>query len=764
MSVCRRATARGAKEPRISCRYGLVAEILRTILRRDAVAKVLGFLGALSAFGLSLACLAAPSNAVVETAAGARGCNVASESCYGLQPRNVTSAVDGDSATVGSFGNAAAHPVLHAVGTYAIYWDPYDLYRPEWQGLIDGFFANLGSAGGQRGNLFATNEQYSDSTGKPAGDSYPFHGAYTDTAPYPSATCTDPEPLQVGAVTCLTDAQVRTQLETFVGQHGLPKGMGSIFYVLTPPGVTICLDAGGAGGHCSNHTGTISEETESYKRSFCSYHSDISPSNRVEGDASTILYAVVPWTAGGLGNYYILPEEPAYDCQDGGFNPTSKKPLEQKEHPKEHSTAENEAISKMSPEEKVEQAEKEQREGPHEEEPNQIAGVGWAGDHAFGLPDLIINQIAVEQLNTVTDPLLDAWQDSSHNEATDECRNWFELEPIGGSLVAPEGSEAGTLFNQSVGTGNYYLNDAFDLAADRLPNSNSACVGGAFLEPRFTATSPVNAGEVVGFDGMESHITLSATGLTLGTPTRYATYTWNFGDAGLGDETPVVSGYAPGSAPCETPWLSTEPPASLRPPGVWIGCAASVYHPYKYGGTYKVSLTVTDVGGNTASTTHEVTVIGAGPPASSSSSASGSGTTPVVSKVAPIPTASAAILSRMLPTATRSGLVVTYTVNEQVAGYFQVMLASSIDKRLGIGGAPAIGLPKGSPPERVIATAVLVTLKGGRSTVRIKFSKHTAERLDTLGRVALTLRLVAHNATSAKPVSVTVIRTVTLVH
>ena len=45
----------------------------------------------------------------------------------------------------------------------------------------------------------------------------------------------------------------------------------------------------------------------------------------------------------------------------------------------------------------------------------------------------------------------------------------------------------------------------------------------------------------------------------------------------------TVSGYAPGAPACEEPWLSP--------------CAASVFHSYQYGGTYEVTLTVTDVGG-----------------------------------------------------------------------------------------------------------------------------------------------------------------------
>ena len=62
---------------------------------------------------------------------------------------------------------------------------------------------------------------------------------------------------------------------------------------------------------------------------------------------------------------------------------------------------------------------------------------------------MIINQIAVEQQNTVTDPLLNAWQDASGNEATDECRDFF-APVLGGSVTANEETDAGTLFNQSL--------------------------------------------------------------------------------------------------------------------------------------------------------------------------------------------------------------------------------------------------------------------------------------------------------------------------
>ena len=68
----------------------------------------------------------------------------------------------------------------------------------------------------------------------------------------------------------------------------------------------------------------------------------------------------------------------------------------------------------------------------------------------------------------------------------------------------------------------------------------------------------------------------------------------------------------------------------------------------------------------------------------------------------------------------RKGLVVSYSVNEQVAGHFEVLLSSATAHRLGITGTPAVGLPAGSPAEVVIAKAILVTTKGGHSAVHIE--------------------------------------------
>ncbi len=581
-----------------------------------------------------------------------------------------------------------------------------------------------------------------------------FRGAYHDFTQYPEAGCTDPHALTSGAVTCLTDAQLRAQLQSFISAHGLPKGMGTVYDIITPPGVTLCLE-GGAATHCSDYAVSGSEElagerkSTTYKNSFCSYHGDINPDSATEGDANTILYAAIPWSVGELGLSGFTTSlfySQGFPCQDGGWNPAEHKEVH--EAPAEPSEAEKEVLEgkKGTHEEKLALEKKRRLEGPHQEEPNQV-GKDPYGDYSAGLYDLVANQIAVEQANVVTDPMLNGWQDNEKHEVTDECRNVFAAtvsklgeEGIQGSATANSETEAGTLSNTTFGeeaeSGRYYINNVYSLASHR-------CVGGAALKPSFTAPTAVNNGEVVGFDGMESDVGLME-GLAFGPsgpPTKtYATFSWSFGDG------TSATGYAPGSPVCEAPWLSP--------------CAGAVYHAYAYGGTYTVTLTVTDIAGNTSAVTRDVVVHGpaaasaaAGAPAGSSST-SGGGKAGVVA-----PAARAVVASRSLRSALRNGLAVSYSVNQRVAGHFEVLISRALANKLHIAGTPASGLPAGTPPELVIAKAILVTTKAGGSVVHIKFPPKVAARLKHAKSAPLMLRLIVRDGSDE---SATAVSTVTL--
>jgi hypothetical protein len=672
--------------------------------------------------------LAAPAAALVTTIEG---------STVGLAPRYSEAYVKG--AEPKTFANPSGNPVLHGSNVYAVYWDPTDHYWSEWQNAIDEYFQNAGTASGSLQSIFAVDGQYTDKSNVPANNSEAYKGSYVDYHAYPASGCTDPEPLDsedqiarefsgTPEPVCLTSTELSGELEAFITAHGLPKGMGDVYYMLTPPGVTVCLDSGGVSGYCSD-----AEEGNkaSYEHSFCSYHSDINPGNPSNGSASTILYAVIPWTAGGNGAWNFDEhdqERSGSECQDGGLVPTGEGYV---------------------------------NDGSVLQEPNQQPCPGTAGTCSYGLSDPMINQISLEQQDIVTDPLLNAWQDAHHYENTDECRFRFGL-ALGGSPQPLQGSLAGTLFDQELAGHDYYLNDAFSLAAERLPYPGVPCIHEVNLEPKFTAPNPVKSGEIVGFDGMESDIALDAAfsySATGAPQANYATYTWNFGDGSA-----EVAGFAPGSPTCETPWLTP--------------CAATVFHSYQYGGTYEVTLTVRDVGGNVASITHEVTVIGPPPPSSPGSgsgssssggsnsstgtSTTGTSTTTGVVKAVIAPVAAAAIVHQSLKSALRKGLVVTYSVNEQVAGRFEVLLSRAVAHKLGITGTPATGLPAGSPAEVVIAKAILVTTKGGRSAVHIQFSKRTAAKLAHVSKASLTLRMIVRNAATSDPATTTVVTAVTL--
>jgi hypothetical protein len=232
-----------------------------------------------------------------------------------------------------------------------------------------------------------------------------------------------------------------------------------------------------------------------------------------------------------------------------------------------------------------------------------------------------------------------------------------------------------------------------------------------------------------------------------------------------------VKGYAPGApsrnspetTPCQLPWLSP--------------CAASAFHSYAYGGKYQVTLTVTDVGGNVSTTTHQVVVAGPPPPSTSGGGggdatlAGGAGSpgglststsTSSKSKSAgksgglsplPKPVATAIVTTTSLEKAVESGLDVRYSVNQQVAGHFEVLMPTRVAKRLKIKGKPAKGLPPGAQAQTVIAYALLITVRGARGSMSIAIPPGTGTRLGRLHHVTLTLRLVVRNADRSNPKS-----------
>jgi hypothetical protein len=577
-------------------------------------------------------------------------------------------------------------PVLHSSDSYAVYWDPSGTYRGDWMRVIDEYMQGVGAEKGTLGNVFALNGQYRDAGGRAANESI-FRGAYTDEDPYPTKeNCTEKPS---GTVACLSDAQIRAELLKVIASGKLPGATGTpVYYVLTPPGVTVCTDASSP-STCSNST----ELEAKPKTGICGYHSVINP-----GAPKQAIYAVQPWVAGDSGQF-ITSESPLITSQP---------------------TAANIAC----------------QDNRQLDEPNQLAGKNPFGNWAEGLADVIVNDLSVEQSNVVTDPLLNGWyQSGSKAEQSDMCQFNFGPPPVKLPTIPEEQQPANAqiISNESIGGHSYYLQWGFD-SVGVTAGKGHTCWSGVALEAHYTAPNPVNVGDVVGFDASESNITLNAhtEGLPPDEPYVAPIYKWDFGD-GAGAE-------------------GTN--------------AASEFHSYTQGGTYNVTLTVTDSSGNSNSFTKPITVVGgssgsagtgssaSGGAASSTSGSSSTSPGSTTTKPIPGPVASQAVVSHSLSTVLKKGLVINYSVNEQVAGRFEVLLAASIAKHIGLHGPPATGLAAGTPPQIVIAKAILITTRGGHSTIKIQFGKVTAARLHRLHKVSLMLRMIVHNASSGSPTTV----------
>jgi PKD repeat protein len=177
-------------------------------------------------------------------------------------------------------------PVMHSVTTHVVYWDPSGEFTATTKSIVKKFFTDLSADSGLATNVMGIAGQYGDGTGHTLYSST-FAGEATDGTAYPTiGNCTipagDPGPPYTK---CLTDAQLKSELEAFIETEHLPKGPTQQYFALLPHKVVTCLPEFFEGKQvCSNDF-------------YCAYHSSIKG-----GTVGEIIYSDIPFSLLDSGN------------------------------------------------------------------------------------------------------------------------------------------------------------------------------------------------------------------------------------------------------------------------------------------------------------------------------------------------------------------------------------------------------------------------------------------------------------------------------
>jgi hypothetical protein len=205
--------------------------------------------------------------------------------------------------------------------------------------------------------------------------------------------------------------------------------------------------------------------------------------------------------------------------------------------------------------------------------PGDVVGCGvgeYPNGNSNGNVDDTLSSLSHEANESITDPTLEAWFDEFGFENGDECRNT----PLEEDYGAPLGGSAGSLFNQSIAGGHYYLQQEWS-------NDTEDCA--QRVDPATPAIA--DPGQLVSGQSASFHSSSSPGSGGI------ASYSWDFGDGGTA------------SGPNPT-------------------------HTFQAPGAFTVTLTLRDDGGFSFSTTRQVSVAGSSASSSTSGSASTGGSLP----------------------------------------------------------------------------------------------------------------------------------------
>jgi hypothetical protein len=278
----------------------------------------------------------------------------------------------------------------------------------------------------------------------------------------------------------------------------------------------------------------------------------------------------------------------------------------------------------------------------------------------------LVSPLSQGQLAAIVNPGLDGWSALDGSEINDNGH--------------PDGCVplANGLDKVTVGGTGYLLQREFNNGGllETDPNAPT-CAPSVSLSPTFVVPSAANQGDVVGFDGSKTVSSLLVPNVG---------YVWDFGDG----------------------------KTAIGP---------SVVHTYANGGSFAVKLTVTDRGGNVASLSQAINVLGP----------TGQSVSPPSTHPNPGLHVRLLLVPQSLRTVRRVGVAVRVSSNESADGTATLSISRAAAKRAHISAGRGASV--------AIGRGTVSGIKNGTVTLHLRLSRAIAVKLERLGHVTLTVRL-----------------------
>ncbi|MBV9606985.1 MAG: PKD domain-containing protein, partial [Solirubrobacterales bacterium] len=616
-------------------------------------------------------------------------------------------------------------PVMHKNESFALTWDAGRTYWSQTRGYVEQFLRDVADGSGSLGSPYALTTQYNDGGGK-AQNASVFGGGCIDYGvtggsacefgnptgtghDFPSSGCTPRGSsfVSVGAIAgngvCLTDNQIQSEVAAMTSQTGIigrtEPGYTPLVTLLMPPGVDVCLD--GSNTLCSVNNfltpppPTVSTSTTGGTLPTGTYQVEITYMTNAGEQVPTSPQSIT--TTGGTSSITITspPSAPtvdgvtvtgwyAYITGPDGFT-------FQRQNSSPIAIGTDYTLGSVSsgagtPTQTAfcsyhSQVNVGGTEVAYVVQP-WTAGTGCDDPSAPNIPNnptpqqlavavgqRLVNPLSQGQISSIINPALNGWVATSGLEIDDN------LEPFDSRPCTPLGNNLDSISLGSSSQNPYFIQREFDNAGalEFDPVTYFGCAPDVILSASFVAPSAVNAGDEVQFDG-------SSTAATLIVPN--AGYAWNFGDG-------------------------------------TTGIGPSVVHSYAKGGTYTVTLTVTDRGGNVDAYTQTIQVLGSNgqtvpAPPTSTNGGSGSASGPALS-------VHLQLLPQSLKSVLSKGIAVRVSSNRPANGIASVLITRAAARRAHIktGRAPMIRIGLGT----------VSSITNGTVTLRLHLSPAMAKKL-----------------------------------